>query len=430
MPIQCISCAENRAVLRRPKTGHSLCKFCFFWAFEEEIHQTIVSARLFNRGETVGIGASGGKDSTVLAHVLKLLNERYDYGLKLLLLSVDEGITGYRDDSLETVKRNQQQYDLPLIIVSYEELYGWTMDAIVKQVGLKNNCTFCGVFRRQALDRGAMMLNMDKICTEKANPLSPPRLLFWKKPTHSLRLISSFGKSQSSRSASCPLLEKANPLTLPLLLSRKKKKTTHWLHLVSSFGGKKQSSLSTSSPLSEKGHNADDVAETVLMNVLRGDIARLRRCTAISTASDGEGAIPRCKPLKYAYEKEIVLYAYFKKLDYFSTECIYSPNAYRGHARTFLKDLEAVRPSAIMDIIHSGENLSIKEGVKMPVQGTCSRCGYISSQALCKSCVLLEGLNRGLPKLGIGKHHRLHDKILAQQALTKQEEKNLTAVDF
>ena len=31
----------------------------------------------------------------------------------------------------------------------------------------------------------------------------------------------------------------------------------------------------------------------------------------------------RCKPFKYTYEKEIVMYAYFKKLDYFSTECIY-----------------------------------------------------------------------------------------------------------
>lgn len=165
MPVFCTSCEHKRAVLKRPKTGHSLCKECFFRAFEEEVHHTITSARLFNRGETVGIGASGGKDSTVLAHVMKVLNERYDYGLNLLLLSVDEGITGYRDDSLETVKRNQQQYDLPLKIVSYEELYGWTMDAIVKQVGLKNNCTFCGVFRRQALDRGAMMLKVDKICT-------------------------------------------------------------------------------------------------------------------------------------------------------------------------------------------------------------------------------------------------------------------------
>lgn len=42
-----------------------------------------------------------------------------------------------------------------------------------------------------------------------------------------------------------------------------------------------------------------------------------------------DGALPRCKPFKYTYEKEIVMYAYFKNLDYFSTECIYSPNAYR-----------------------------------------------------------------------------------------------------
>lgn len=113
---------------------------------------------------------------------MKTLNERYQYGLELFLLSIDEGITGYRDDSLEvrppnsfsscnvfissqTVKRNQQQYDMPLKILSYNELYGWTMDAIVSQIGKKNNCTFCGVFRRQALDRGAASLHVDHIVT-------------------------------------------------------------------------------------------------------------------------------------------------------------------------------------------------------------------------------------------------------------------------
>ena len=44
-------------------------------------------------------------DSTVLAYVLKKLNEEYNYGLNLILLSVDEGITGYRDDSLEVKKK-------------------------------------------------------------------------------------------------------------------------------------------------------------------------------------------------------------------------------------------------------------------------------------------------------------------------------------
>ena len=36
---------------------------------------------------------------------MKVLNERHNYGLKLMLLSVDEGITGYRDDSLEVSLR-------------------------------------------------------------------------------------------------------------------------------------------------------------------------------------------------------------------------------------------------------------------------------------------------------------------------------------
>ena len=34
------------------------------------------------------------------------------------------------------------------------------------------------------------------------------------------------------------------------------------------------------------------------------------------------------------------MYAYFKRLDYFSTECIYAPFAARGAARDFVKDLE------------------------------------------------------------------------------------------
>ena len=108
-------------------------------------------------------------------------------------------------------------------------------------------------------------------------------------------------------------------------------------------------------------------------------------------------------------------YAYFKKLDYFSTECIYSPDAYRGHARTFLKDLEVARPSAIIDIIHSGEAFEVREDVKATqkpqrkaeccVTGsreadsfseTCKRCGYMSSNELCKACTLLEGLEWGM----------------------------------
>ncbi|GAV56705.1 ATP_bind_3 domain-containing protein [Cephalotus follicularis] len=341
----CCICNQTRAALKRPKTFDQICKECFYKAFEEEIHRVIVNNQLFKPGERIAIGASGGKDSTVLAYILSELNRRHNYGLDLFLLSVDEGITGYRDDSLETVKRNELQYGLPLKIVSYKDLYGWTMDEIVKMIGLKNNCTFCGVFRRQALDRGAALLKVDKLAT---------------------------------------------------------------------------------------GHNADDIAETVLLNILRGDIARLSRCCSITTGEDGP--IPRCKPFKYTYEKEIVMYAYFKGLDYFSTECIYSPNAYRGFAREFIKDLERIRPRAILDIIKSGEDFRIATTTKMPEQGTCERCGYISSQKWCKACVLLEGLNRGLPKLGIGRIRGVNNgrkKDINQISGAKSiESKQCGALDF
>ncbi|KAL8658182.1 MAG: hypothetical protein Q9226_001209 [Calogaya cf. arnoldii] len=400
-PTPCALCNTSRALIIRPKNHQKLCKPCFIFLFETEIHNTITSSSLFRPGERIAIGASGGKDSTVLASVLKTLNERHNYGLNLLLLSIDEGIKGYRDDSLETVKRNAVQYDMPLSIVGYDELYGWTMDQVVSQIGKKGNCTYCGVFRRQALDRGAARLGINHVVT---------------------------------------------------------------------------------------GHNADDIAETVMMNLLRGDLPRLSRATSIVTASAASD-IKRSKPLKYAYEKEIVLYAHHKGLDYFSTECIYSPEAFRGSARTLIKNLERVRPSAILDVVRSGEDMArlvpsevtnsgssaagakdiavIMDGeaegeggcgsssngrasggemavmeqklrdeetqngdneIDFTLQGQrhdrhkptqaaktsskakrlpkqhlqkCGRCGYLSSQSVCKACMLLEGLNKNRPKTQI-----------------------------
>ena len=310
----CAYCKNSRAVLKRPKTRENVCKECFYEAFEEEIHETIISEKLFKAGDRVAIGASGGKDSTVLIHVLKTLNERHNYGLELFLLSIDEGIKGYRDDSLETVNRNEKEYQIPLKVLSYKDLYGWSMDEIVSEIGLKNNCTFCGVFRRQALDRGAVILKANKIVT---------------------------------------------------------------------------------------GHNADDIAETIFLNILRGDFPRLLRCTNSTTGEDS--ALPRCKPFKYTYEKEIVMYAFHKRLDYFATECTYSPNAYRGYAREFIKELEVLQPSCIVNAIVSGDKMKTSSQIDngLQVQGECTKCGYITSQAICKACVLLDGLNSGNAKYGI-----------------------------
>lgn len=145
MPVQqCIACNGASAAMKRPKNGDPLCRQCFFRAVEGDFHRTVVNSGMFTPGEVVACGASGGKDSTVLMHLLQMMNQRHNYGLRLVLVSVDEGITGYRDESLVTVRRNSQQYNLPLTIVSYADLYnGWSMDKIVAKIGSKSNCTYC-----------------------------------------------------------------------------------------------------------------------------------------------------------------------------------------------------------------------------------------------------------------------------------------------
>ena len=325
---QCCKCKEARGIIKRPSNGLPYCKECFFADFEERIHQTIMQAGVLKAGDRVAIGASGGKDSTVLAYVLKKLNTERAYGLDLCLLSVDEGISGYRDDSLQTVAQNQKDYDLPLLVVSYQELFkGWTMDRIVKLVGLGSNCTFCGVLRRAALELGARRLGVDYIAT---------------------------------------------------------------------------------------GHNADDIAETVLMNLLRGDIARLPSCTNFCTndatsddSTSRRNGVPRVKPFKYTFEKEIVMYAYFRKLLYFSTECTYAPGAFRGHTRTFLKDLERLSPEYILKIIHSGDlfaSLVIPRTITTAGNNieVCEECGAMSAGRWCKACMIVQALEEGRPLSVLG----------------------------
>jgi len=147
------------------------------------------------------------------------------------------------------------------------------------------------------------------------------------------------------------------------------------------------------------------------MNLLRGDYNRLTKSVDIITGRDGY--MPRCKPFKYTYEKEIVMYAHFKKLIYFSTECIYSPQAFRGYVRELIKNLEAQRTTSIIDIIHSAEKFVLEEKcltTKPLKMGKCKFCGFMSSNEMCKACVLLEKLSKMKSKTKI-EYEKEIDKV-------------------
>ena len=65
--------------------------------FENEIHETIIKNNLFTRGETIAIGASGGKDSTVLAHI----HLKFDPYFVLLRMSTPLAVLGILPASTE-----------------------------------------------------------------------------------------------------------------------------------------------------------------------------------------------------------------------------------------------------------------------------------------------------------------------------------------
>eukprot|EP01053_Blabericola_migrator_P011051 Blabericola_migrator_1__11050@NODE_642_length_7106_cov_1724_731212_g82_i1_p3_GENE_NODE_642_length_7106_cov_1724_731212_g82_i1NODE_642_length_7106_cov_1724_731212_g82_i1_p3_ORF_typecomplete_len245_score35_57ATP_bind_3/PF01171_20/1_2e29PAPS_reduct/PF01507_19/4e05QueC/PF06508_13/0_00055tRNA_Me_trans/PF03054_16/0_012ThiI/PF02568_14/0_016NAD_synthase/PF02540_17/0_064_NODE_642_length_7106_cov_1724_731212_g82_i161766910 len=164
----CDRCQQNLPqVVRRNKSGKRLlCWRCFVLEVEDDVYRTCQKLELFESGDRVVIGVSGGKDSSALLHSLIKINKRYSMGLELLMLAIDEGIRGYRDDSLKCVDTAQKKYQLPLLIKSYTAMYhGWTMDKVVSVIGGRQNCTYCGILRRHALEMGARELRGNKIAT-------------------------------------------------------------------------------------------------------------------------------------------------------------------------------------------------------------------------------------------------------------------------
>jgi uncharacterized protein (TIGR00269 family) len=141
------------------------------------------------------------------------------------------------------------------------------------------------------------------------------------------------------------------------------------------------------------GHNLDDEAQSVFMNVLRGDLHRLMR----DSGRDSEGRfIPRVKPLMYITEKEVAVYLMLQDAWRDLPECPYAVHALRGEVRTMLAALESRHPGAMISLMKSREKI---EGccpaglVKEPIR-RCQRCGDPCSGEICQFCRLVGSRGR------------------------------------
>jgi uncharacterized protein (TIGR00269 family) len=253
---------------------------------------------MLRAGDRIAVGLSGGKDSGALLHFLaNLVGERRD--IDLIAITIDEGIVGYRDPA--RAEKIAKALGVEWVCASFRTTFGTTMDTLVRQQGDRLSCSWCGVLRRQCLNRTAKELGARKLAL---------------------------------------------------------------------------------------GFNLDDEAQSVLMNVLRGDLDRLTRFPV-----PGEGFIPRIKPFRSIPEREVALYAILHLEEYESTRCPYAATALRTEVRDMLNMYTLAHPSTKHALLHLGDRLCGSEGgLKEPVQ-TCARCGEPSGNT-CRSCQILDEVGR------------------------------------
>jgi uncharacterized protein (TIGR00269 family) len=85
-------------------------------------------------------------------------------------VTVDEGIKGYRDEALKIAVENCKKLDIMHHVVSFEELFGYTLDELIVSQRAKNmsrfsSCAYCGVLRRKALNLAARQVDANRIAT-------------------------------------------------------------------------------------------------------------------------------------------------------------------------------------------------------------------------------------------------------------------------
>lgn len=140
MAATCLLCREP-AVFLHP----SYCKRHFLQYIEDKVRSSIERFGLVHDGERIAVAVSGGKDSQTTLYLLHKF-----YGDRVQAISIDEGIPGYRDHTLEDLQEFCKRYSIAYFIHSFEQAFGKTLEKFLAQGA--SPCRSCGVLRRHLLN--------------------------------------------------------------------------------------------------------------------------------------------------------------------------------------------------------------------------------------------------------------------------------------
>lgn len=153
------------------------------------------------------------------------------------------------------------------------------------------------------------------------------------------------------------------------------------------------------------GHNADDVTQTFLMNLLRGEVERNEQFAAYTGSSQRVLFVPRVRPLIYCTELECAYYCVLNEIPFHRGGCPYASESFRGEVKDFLNSVEEKHPGTKKSLLNSFLSLKEKLGetwdntetgeskaIIPTAHPACSQCGeYRSKESegeLCRACEL------------------------------------------
>ncbi len=140
------------------------------------------------------------------------------------------------------------------------------------------------------------------------------------------------------------------------------------------------------------GHNLDDEVQSMVMNLIRGDLLRLARITPYLKGVPG-WLVPRLKPMYHISESDIALYSQLLGLPVYQQPCPYQNTSLRSEIRNWLDTFEADHPGSKFNLYATITKIIVafqSEGDE-PFQ-KCQECGEITSQTVCAVCLYRQAL--------------------------------------
>ena len=108
--------------------GRWLCRSCFIEFYEKKFRNTVLKYRMFGPRDSIGVAASGGKDSMAMLTALKRIFPE----LKIKVIHINLGIGDYSRDSEEAVRRLCDRLGIEATIYDLKEREGFILPDLMK----------------------------------------------------------------------------------------------------------------------------------------------------------------------------------------------------------------------------------------------------------------------------------------------------------